>query len=103
MSSRTPCTWPSTPLTRSSTLCVIFSCSADAIRASSSVNLSNLSRLPSISLFPINFQKYFSEIVNQSARMIKNINHINQLTESSTLYFLRRDRKDGQHLNHNLN
>jgi hypothetical protein len=33
--------------------------------------------------------------------MIKYKSH--QLTESSTLYFLRRDRKDGQHLNHNLN
>ena len=33
--------------------------------------------------------------------MVKYTPH--QLTESSTLHFLRRERKDHQHLNHNLN
>ncbi|KAN0118138.1 hypothetical protein V8E52_005399, partial [Russula decolorans] len=40
------------------TPCVTFSSSADAIRASSCVNLSNLCTLSSISVFPANFLKY---------------------------------------------
>jgi hypothetical protein len=79
---------------------VISSCSAAAIRASSCVNLSNLSTLSSISLSPVNFLKYFSEWpVSENGKY----KPLHQLTESSTLHFLCRDRKDGQHLNHNLN
>ena len=44
-----------------STLCVIFNSSADAICISSCVNLSNRSRLSSMSEFLVNFFIYFSK------------------------------------------
>jgi hypothetical protein len=52
-----------------------------------------------MSLFPVNLLKYFSEQpVSESGKYTAH-----QLTDSSTLQSLCRDRKDGQHLNHNLN
>src|SRR6266550_3956913 len=93
-------TLSSTPITLPSTLCVTFSSSTDAIRASSCVNLSNLSRLSSMSLFPANFMKYFSE-QRRSGGVTVYTGH--ELTESSTFRFLRHDREGCQHLNHNVN
>jgi hypothetical protein len=62
--------------------------------------LSNLSRLSSIPLFPVNLLKYFTEQpVSENGKYTPP----HQLTESSMIHLLCRDRKDRQHLNHNLN
>jgi hypothetical protein len=52
-----------------------------------------------MSLFPVNFLKYFSELPRQ--RGWDNYTS-HQLTDSSALRFLCRDRKDSQHLNHDF-
>jgi hypothetical protein len=60
-SSWTSSTFTSTPLILSLTLCVTFSSSADAMHAPSCVNLSNLSRLSSMSVFPVKSLIYCSK------------------------------------------
>jgi hypothetical protein len=48
-----------------------------------------------MSVFPTNFLKYVSAPPCQSKHR--------QLTQSPTFHFLRRDRKDGEYLDHNIN
>ena len=88
-----------TPTTLSSTLCAILSCSADAIRASSCVNLSNLSRVSSMSVFPINFFRYFS---TPHTSLTKVNRRKNQLTHSAPLHFFCRHPNDDQYLRHDF-
>jgi hypothetical protein len=52
-----------------------------------------------MSLFPVNFMKYFSE---QPSVRRGNIQDIHLPTESSAFRFLRHDREDCQHLNYNV-
>src|SRR6267154_965222 len=97
-SSWTTFTFPSTSLTLSSTLCVTFSDSADAICASSWVNLSNLCRclcsLPASS----------STFLHRHLSQVKNrISTQHQLTQSPTFHFHCRDRDDGEYFDHNIN
>src|SRR5712671_7033884 len=52
-----------------------------------------------MSLFPANFFKYFSNELS----VVRGKYTQNQLTQWPTFHFLCRDRKDRQHLDHNLN
>jgi hypothetical protein len=54
-----------------------------------------------MSVFPTNFLKYLSAPTCQSSQECKSTQH--RLTQSPTFHFLRRDRKDGQYLDHNIN
>ena len=86
-----------TVVTLLSMMWVSFRISAAAIRASSSVNLSNRFSASSISFFPISFFRYFSE------HKLATIEYCCERRTRSTLsYLLRCNREDIQHLNHDL-
>src|SRR6266853_5059455 len=97
--SSTPFTLSPTPITFPSIPCAIFRSSADAIRASSCVNLSSSCSASGISVFPISFFKYFSGYMSAKKRK----STCDQLTPPSALHFLCRDPKDRYHLHHDLN
>jgi hypothetical protein len=88
-----------TPLTLSSTVCVAFKFSATAIRASSCVNLSNLRSASSISFRPISLFPYFSE--HSSVNGLHTRTKL--LTKFAFFNLLRRNPKNRQNFDHNLN
>jgi hypothetical protein len=79
------------------TMCVSFRISAAAIRASSWVNLSNRFRASSISFFPTSFFRNFPE-----HRLAAIEYRQEQRTRSTLSHFLRCNREDVQHLDHDL-
>src|SRR6266850_6882777 len=94
----TPTTLASTPLTRSSTVCVALRFCAMAIRASSCVSLSSLFSESSKSVFPNNLLMYFSDhhAVNHNRSLWE------VLTHSALLDFLCRYCEDTEYLHHDL-
>ena len=54
-----------------------------------------------MSVFPTNFLKYVSTPTCQPIKNSKSTQH--RLTQSSTFQFIRRDREDGEYLDHDIN
>jgi hypothetical protein len=54
-----------------------------------------------MSVFPTDFLKNFLHLRVSQVKNVKSTQH--RLTQSPTIHFLRRDRKDGEYLDHNIN
>src|SRR6267154_1912976 len=94
--SSTPAMLPATPPTLLSIVFVTFRSCAAAIRASSCVSLSSLFSASSISVFPISFFRYVSEI--GSIGVILSVQQ--RLTGPALFEFLCRNSKDVKNLDH---